>query len=438
MTTNVKTGKIENEKEPQAKKFRESDPGIVWNGAQSWLIHNMYRGILTSDFLAGVNLYRFNGTDWEKTDNPLPPEITDEYIAADKGWSAGSFIKSTDVIKVYAAGKINSAVSPQTMLTDPNCHAYTGREVGARGSSEDYGGIFSDIKKSPTEKMKGIMDTDHKYALAKQAQNEDSSRTNSLFIESAEYRGKGISGMSIDVTDAAQRAAHAASIPGKTQKTIFGNPARHKGAPVRDTPVTKRMAVRCCWNKNAKLTHDHYGCHRSKTYSEAKEICENKGFRLCSVQEIENHKAAGTGCGFDDRKVWTASNGEDGDDDNENEGKTVDTGGRKMKSIAGDGANEAFPEQLTPVGERLSVRCCHDTKTKIPMQDYGCNTMKTYDEAEQICNNKGYRLCSIQEVKEGRVKGTGCGMDGHRIWTDSGNTKDEEGECLVVESGKGY
>ena len=37
---------------------------------------------------------------------------------------------------------------------------------------------------------------------------------------------------------------------------------------------------------------------------------------------------------------------------------------------------------------------------------YGCHRLKTFDEAEQICNRKGYRMCSLQEVKEGRVKGT--------------------------------
>ena len=64
MTTNKFTGKKENEKDPQAKKLREADPGKVWEGAQSWLIHNVYRGTLTSDFLAGATLYRYNGTNW--------------------------------------------------------------------------------------------------------------------------------------------------------------------------------------------------------------------------------------------------------------------------------------------------------------------------------------------------------------------------------------
>ena len=39
---------------------------------------------------------------------PLPPEMNDEYVASDKGWPAGSFIKDTDVMEIYVAGPIVS------------------------------------------------------------------------------------------------------------------------------------------------------------------------------------------------------------------------------------------------------------------------------------------------------------------------------------------
>ena len=64
--------------------------------------------------------------------------------------------------------------------------------------------------------------------------------------------------------------------------------------------------------------------------------------------------------------------------------------------------------------------------------------MKTFDEAEEACSKKGYRLCSVKELKEGRARGTGCGMDNQRVWTDTGMKQEIEGECLVVETGKGY
>ena len=63
--------------------------------------------------------------------------------------------------------------------------------------------------------------------------------------------------------------------------------------------------------------------------------------------------------------------------------------------------------------------------------------LKTFDEAEQICNRKGYRMCSLQEVKEGRVRELVA------AWTPKGFGptpvfKEIEGECLIVESGKGH
>ena len=68
--------------------------------------------------------------------------------------------------------------------------------------------------------MKGLMDSDHYNNNRGGKDDSDSEKYESLFIEKAERRGEGFSGMSIDITDA-QRAAHAASVPGKTQKTIL-------------------------------------------------------------------------------------------------------------------------------------------------------------------------------------------------------------------------
>ena len=63
----------------------------------------------------------------------------------------------------------------------------------------------------------------------------------------------------------------------------------------------------------------------------------------------------------------------------------------------------------------------------------GCHRLKTFDEAEQICNNKGYRMCSLQEVKEGRVRELAAAwipkdLDRHPVFARG------EGECLIVES----
>ena len=48
----------------------------------------------------------------------------------------------------------------------------------------------------------------------------------------------------------------------------------------------------------------------------------------------------------------------------------------------------------------------------------GCQEYKTFLEAQAICTADGLRLCSEAEVETGVCCGSGCGFDGHQIWTD--------------------
>ena len=45
---------------------------------------------------------------------------------ADKGWPVDAWIKDTDVMEIYAAGPINSTVSPTEMIV--TAHKYTGKK----------------------------------------------------------------------------------------------------------------------------------------------------------------------------------------------------------------------------------------------------------------------------------------------------------------------
>ena len=60
--------------------------------------------------------------------------------------------------------------------------------------------------------------------------------------------------------------------------------------------------VRCCSpNGNNCISTP---CQSSKTYEEAKNICSEKGFRLCTPVEMDT--CCGTGCGFDTTTNWVA------------------------------------------------------------------------------------------------------------------------------------
>jgi len=50
-----------------------------------------------------------------------------------------------------------------------------------------------------------------------------------------------------------------------------------------------------------------YGCNGNVNFQQAKGACENAGFRLCTQDEIMAGRTSGTGCGYDNKRVWTSS-----------------------------------------------------------------------------------------------------------------------------------
>ena len=81
-----------------------------------------------------------------------------------------------------------------------------------------------------------------------------------------------------------------------------------------------RGQVRCCsdtglssWPMNRRPGCSVWGesdagwpCAWNKTFSEAEAICQAAGARLCTVAELADGCAVGTGCGFDSELVWGA------------------------------------------------------------------------------------------------------------------------------------
>ena len=74
---------------------------------------------------------------------------------------------------------------------------------------------------------------------------------------------------------------------------------------IEDTPEDKVLAIRCC-GESEKLHMQKYNKQcRKGNFAQAKALCKASGARLCSVEEIEDCKTCGTGCGFDAQRVWT-------------------------------------------------------------------------------------------------------------------------------------
>ena len=91
---------------------------------------------------------------------------------------------------------------------------------------------------------------------------------------------------------------------------------------------------------------------------------------------------------------------------------------------------------LVPLEERHTVRCCSDTSVPGWVNwDYlpVCNTVwggstingschfdKTYQEAYDICDSIGARLCTLTELRNNCSAGSGCNADGTYIWSSTG------------------
>ena len=223
-------------------------------------------------------------------------------------------------------------------------------------------------------------------------------------------------------------------------------------------------AVRCCSVGGIEVTCDSDPSGTClpavATYAEAEQACAAAGMRLCSRGEIEDDICCGTGCGYDGHVVWTSDTeylmcshifsmhdadwvmGSRASSDEfafENVDVTPpeqlapfdssghDSGNRLSRGAwAGDGCSTAgTAHKWTELNTSLSasVRCCSVGVSGIEVT---CDSnpsgtclpaVATYAEAEQACAAAGMRLCTRGEIEDGICCGTGCGYDGHVVWT---------------------
>lgn len=75
------------------------------------------------------------------------------------------------------------------------------------------------------------------------------------------------------------------------------------------------------------------------------------------------------------------------------------------------------PEMRSAVSGFASVRCCSNTGRRCETSSIGCLQHQTYGQAQQACARRNMRLCTVPELDSGVCCGTGCGFDGHHVWT---------------------
>eukprot|EP00494_Astrolonche_serrata_P023971 UN24229 len=73
---------------------------------------------------------------------------------------------------------------------------------------------------------------------------------------------------------------------------------------------------------------------------------------------------------------------------------------------------------------RFYVKCCTGTTCRSDVVNGGCSGLKTYTEAEEICEALGMDLCSDFTLKNGNCCDGECGYDQERVWSAETTTND--------------
>jgi hypothetical protein len=166
------------------------------------------------------------------------------------------------------------------------------------------------------------------------------------------------------------------------------------------------------------------GCSGLLTFKKAAAFCLSRGARLCSVLELKNDEARGTGCSLDTSFVWS----------NTSCGAT----GHKQ-ALGSCGATRCGAENATS-----NVRCCADdfpdpsdsscgelgwaNAAQFGASNVcgesgnglgGCKPASSWGEAEAACKVGGARLCTLAELQNDETRATGCSFDSKLVWSST-------------------
>lgn len=84
--------------------------------------------------------------------------------------------------------------------------------------------------------------------------------------------------------------------------------------------------------------------------NDAEDRCRSLGARLCTVQELLDGRAQGTGCSLDRERIWAAD---------------ICSAAGQALSAAGNGVYSVAPPSCVDINELLGVRCCADSDPTI-------------------------------------------------------------------------
>ena len=190
-------------------------------------------------------------------------------------------------------------------------------------------------------------------------------------------------------------------------------------------------------------------CSSLQIFNNASAWCADRGMRLCTKDEIDSNVAAGTGCGYDLRRIWSSTPC--------NYSRYWTLPGHNKHWTLGTYVPPRLYNECSHSTEKHYVRCCADYEPvcrscehqlSIPDRLYyirfgelacgatphekgipnpsdppgkpgmKCSFDINYTSAVKYCNNYNMRLCTPDELRINTAHGTGCGYDLQRIWTE--------------------
>jgi len=195
-------------------------------------------------------------------------------------------------------------------------------------------------------------------------------------------------------------------------------------------------------------------CVGEVTWDEAEEYCTSAGARLCSATELQNDEAADTGCNYNDVVIWSSSVCVDDDGlygyemaygssssgvlSNSCSSSTT-VSGVYVRCCADAYGCTPFPvaeptpqPSITPVPTSLSS-CSDQTCDELgwsgtlygsseicgesDLQLGGCSGYNNWNDAKDICQQNGARLCTSDELLNDEARETGCNLDTELVWS---------------------
>ena len=138
------------------------------------------------------------------------------------------------------------------------------------------------------------------------------------------------------------------------------------------------------------------------------------------MEELHNGAGWGTGCNFDAQFLWSSEGG--ACDYLDTAGSLSDGCQLVVHQHPRDEDKEGNCNVAAPVAQRpvsrseqaAGARCCEPEASVCPGETCA---LYTYDEAKQLCEDAGSRLCTAAELHNGAGIGTGCNFDVQYLWT---------------------